>query len=177
MRTIVFWVLCFLYATFFLGSIPLPPGPGRPFGEDATGASRFAVYDDISRRLSEWGAQSSFLIALGILVLLFAIWMLFRNAESGVRRTRVPIASFLFLLGTAFVAADYSRETKAPDFAGYGAARMEWVRSRSKSSTYPKWPTVELKTAPLPLRSGRENPPCVGSPGLPLPPRIHSRAE
>ncbi len=147
MKTIVIWVLCFLYATFFLGSFPLPPVPGRPFSEENLGVSRFAAYDGISRTLSKWGNESSFILAVGLLLVIFAIWMLFRHSSTlYLKHGGFPIFSFLFILASAFIVADFSREVGVSSIESYASARSNWIL-HGKKLTYPKWPTEELKTA------------------------------
>ena len=73
MLKILVILLSFLYATFFLGSIPLPPAPGRPFTAENLGASQLAIFDSTSRMLATTGRGSPALVVFGILIGLFFV--------------------------------------------------------------------------------------------------------
>ncbi|MBS1963210.1 MAG: hypothetical protein JST04_13420 [Bdellovibrionales bacterium] len=141
------WILCFLYGTFFLGSFPLPPVPGRPFAEENLGISRFAFFNPISRELASLGQHTSIVIALLALFAIFGIWLLTQHSKFvAFKHSGFPIFRFLIILSTAFVAADYAREFAVPGPMAYARARADWITNGGKLG-YPRWPTVVLKNA------------------------------
>ena len=147
MLKILVILLSFLYATFFLGSIPLPPAPGRPFTAENLGASQLAIFDSTSRMLATTGRGSPALVVFGILIGLFFVWIVANRPHPGeVKRKGLPIRSFVMILLIAFVAADYSRETSVKNPGDYAKARFDWISNGGKLG-YPRWPTVVLKNA------------------------------
>lgn len=147
MRGLIVWVLCFFYSTFLLGSFPLPPVPGRPFSEENFGTSRFPIYSGLSERISHLGAENSIWVAWLLLLVIFGIWMFARHSRTLYKRHGgFPIFSFLCLLVSSLVMADFSREIGVISISAYGQARAEWI-FHGGELIYPKWPTEELKIA------------------------------
>jgi hypothetical protein len=143
---LVVLVLIFLYANFFLGSLPLPPTPSRPFYENGTGLSKFAQFNDVSQQLAVTGKETSLTVAIAVLVLLYVLWVVVNRNNSFRPSAFRRVLGFLFLFFVALVAADYSRELSTESPLDYAQARIEWI-TRGGSNAYPQWATDTLYSA------------------------------
>lgn len=138
---------CILYAIFFLGSVPLPPAPGRLSLEESTGASRYPEASLLTEALASAGKATSGYLVLALLVLLFALFVRVMRKPNAIQRTLLYRAiQFSLLLTIGFVAADYSRELAVTNLEEYAKARIDWIKDGAKMG-YPRWTSVYLKKA------------------------------